>query len=223
MNTQDDATKTSKLFLVKKDDWFYVADFPNERDLEDQWRHYVASYTSLEETEGVQKQRLTPVVLARNMREIGFDPKVDAYPPLGVALDADSSNIDAQATLAATESSVGARLLARFLGARNDENLVIRIALNDYKVVWSPNTAEGFYEDAGIRQGSYEAVKEAEEVRPLRAEGIKEKYERNNKAMKELTHEAVEKANIGFRDLVDGKVTEEVEVGGEGEGMDVDE
>lgn len=218
--SQDDETKTAKIFMVKKDDWFYVDDLPSERDLEDRWRYYIASYTSLEDTEGIDKKNLRTVILSRNISALGIDPKVDIFPPFNYATDSEAQD---SATLGQGGEeggdTAGKRLLDRFLAARNDENLVLRIALNGYSRVYSPGTAEGFFQDSAMRAGGQEGIKEADETQGVREEEMKTKFEMNNSGMKDVSKEVVEKANAGWLSVVEGKEDAPME----GEGMDVDE
>lgn len=165
---------------------------------------------------------MSPFVLVRNMRSLGVDLKADGFPNINLPIDAGTITAEAPSTTDAqslTDREItGNRLLARFLGARNEENLVLRVSLTDYKIQWTPNTHEGFYGDFSIRQGGEEGVREAEEIRPMREEGIKEKFERNNAGMVGVSREEVEGKGAAWRALVEG----EVGVEGEREGMEVD-
>lgn len=219
-SSQDDEIKAARIFLVKKDDWFYVDDFPSERDLEDRWRYYIASYTSLEDTEGVDKKFLSPVILHRNVAALGIDPKVDNFPPFTYNTDSEGQDVVASGQEGEDGGDpIGKRLLNRFLATRNDENLIMRIALNSYGRVYSPGTAEGFYQDPAIRAGGQEGITEADEAQGVREEEMKTKFEMNNSGMKDVSKEVVEKANEAWMGVVEGKEAGQ----GEGEGMEVDE
>ena len=198
---------------MKKDDPFYVDEFPSAYDIEEQWRYYIASYTSLEDTEGVDKKLLTPVVLARNVHARGVDPKSDTFPPLSFSADAEGQ--DATAANGETQGpSLGDRLLSRFLAARNDERLIMRIAVNNYHPIFQPGTAEGFYEEDPQREGGGEGVKMAVEAAKERE---LEKFVARNEVTKGLSEEVVREADEVF----DKKVgTNENE--GVGESMEVD-
>ena len=228
-------TKTAKVFLVKKDDTAYSDDGPSERDLETRWRYYIASFTSLEDTDGIDKKKLTPVLLFRNLHALGADPKSERFPPLALpATDSAAEGQDAatQATSqdSGTEAGIGDRLLARFLTVKNDERLVLRIAVNNYHPIFQPGTAEGFFEDLKQREGGEEGVKEAEVCKLHREEAVKEVFVMNNTGMKGLSKEEVEKRNEEFGVLasgvekkVEGEKAKAMEMEGEGEKMEVDE
>ena len=196
-------------------------------EIESRWRYYIASYTSLEDTDGIDKKRLRPVILLRNMHALGADPKSDTFPPATLPTSDPETAPDGTTTQPSTQdpydAGLGRRLLDRFLGAKNDERLMLRIAVNSYHPLFQPGTYEGFFEDLRQREGGAEGVKEAEETRLVRDESVREGFVMNNLGMKGLSKEEVEKRNEGFSRLATGeegaKVGEGVE---EGEGMEVD-
>ena len=220
-----------KIFLVKKDS-FYADDGPSERDLENQWRYYIASYTSLEDTDGIDKKFLSPVLLFRNLHALGADPKSDRFPPLAAppaepapeGQDAAAGMTQSTSQDSGVEAAVGGRLLERFLAAKNDERLILRIAVNGYHPIFQPGTAEGFFEDMKQREGGEEGVKDAEECRHHREEAMRDGFLMNNPGMKGLSKDEVEKRNEEFTVLAEGK-ERKIEIVGdvEGEKMEVDE
>ena len=237
---QDLASKMVKIYLVKKEDPYYSDEGPSDRDLENRWRYYIANYTSLEDTSGIDKKQLSPVLLVRNIHALGADSKSERFPPLAVqASETTAENQDANTHGAASTSQetgtdsngVGERLLSRFLSAKNDERLILRIAVNNYHPIFQPGTAEGFFEDLWQREGGEEGVKMAEETRDLRKEGMIEGFLMMNAGMKGLTKEGVEGRNEGFvalkegreSNIVKGEVVEGGVVEGDGEKMEVDE
>lgn len=233
---QDQETKACKIFLVNTGDPFYADEGLSERGRENEWRRYIASYTTLEDTDRVDKRHLTPFLLQRNLYALGADLRSNAF--LSVPLpttdtetnpDGTTSTNTQPSTQVASDSggaAVGERLLARFLGAKNEEKLNIRIALS-YHMLFEPGTYEGFFEDMRQRDGGAEGVKEAEETRLLREEIMGEKFVMNNLGMKGLSREEVEKRNEGFAALASGEVKEVVGAegkggDGDGDGMEVD-
>jgi paired amphipathic helix protein Sin3a len=191
--------------------------------MEDKWRYYIASYTSLEDTEGVNKTLLSPVVLARNIHALGVDPKSDTFPPFNLTADIEGQDPTAIAQAAGQEgtlpATIGDRLLKRFLTARNDERLILRIAVNNYHPIFQPGTAEGFYEDPSERVGGEEGVKIAQDAKGWREERMEEGFVMNHKGMHDVSADVVEKANEAFAEVVDGKAGS----GEAGEKMEVDE
>ncbi|KAK3719152.1 Transcriptional regulatory protein sin3 [Vermiconidia calcicola] len=228
----DDQSKSVKIYLVKKDDEFYTDGTPSARDLEDRWRYYIASYTSLEDTEGVDKKYTTPVLLMRNVHALGATTRFDKFLQLGAPFG--DPSLEAQAVLdgtqqttsqdAASEARVKDRLLSRFLTANNDERLILRIAVNNYHPIFQPGTAEGFFEDMRQRQGGEHGVQEAEGMQYYRAEAMMDGFLMNNPGMKGLSKEEVEKRNEEFAALAEGRELSAVAAGDhDGEEMDVDE
>jgi paired amphipathic helix protein Sin3a len=218
------------MFLVKKEDPYYL-DGISALDQANRWRYYIASYTSVEDTDGVDKKALSPVLLLRNLHALGADAKSERFPAIHTSaeevLSGEGANgQESNAVIDNEGNSVGDRLLQRFLAAKNDERLIMRIAVNNYHAIFQPGTAEGFFEDLRQREGGEEGVKEAEECRIWRDETVREKFVMNNDAMKGLSKEEVEKKNAAFVEVVDGlNIQEEMEKkkgDDEGEKMEVD-
>ena len=222
-----------RIFLVRKDDPQFSAEGMSELDKENQWRYYIASYTTIGDTDGVNQETLTPVLLYKNMHAVGADPRSNRFPPLPLPLPEPAVE-GQEAPRTTTEvdiegSAVGDRLLARFLAAKNDEGLVIRIAVNNYHPLFQPGTAEGFFEDMGQREGGEEGVREAEGARSVREEGMKDGFVLNNEGMEGLSKDQVEERNANFVQLSGGDSGARAEVekreadgGVEDEKMEVD-
>lgn len=219
------------VYIVKKDDPQYTTDGAALLDQEGAWQYYLASYTSMEDTVGVDQKRINQPILMRNMRSLGADPKSERFPPLprvGAAGDAPEGlhNLPTTGDNADSgEANVGNRLLARFLTAQNEEKLVVRIAVNNYHPLFQPGTAEGFFEDMKQRQDGETGVKDAEEARGTRAESMTDGFVMMNAGMRGLSKEEVEKRNEEFeRRAGEGRVEKVLAEEEDGvEKMEVDE
>lgn len=114
------------------------------------------------------------------------------------------------------------RLLSRILAAKNDEQLILRIAVNNYHPVFQPGTAEGFHESARERTGGEEGVRAAEVCREERREAMMEAFVVNSEAMKDLSSEEVAKKDEEFARMLEGTVGGEKGDQAEGEEMQMD-
>jgi paired amphipathic helix protein Sin3a len=213
---------------VRLGDPFYTDEGLSERDREMEWRKYIASYTTFEDTEGIDKRLLTPFLLQRNLHAIGYDLKTsDSFPPaclpVPTTTEPDAAD-DTTHTAQPSTSAVGEKLLNRFLNAKNEEKLILRIALNNYHPLFQPGSYEGFFEELRERAGGKEGVEEAEEVKSYREEQVKERFVMNNDGMRDLSREEVEKRNEGFSALTKGDevLAKEDGVANAGDGMEVD-
>lgn len=237
MWVQDDERKLVRIFLWKKDDPYFSGEPHSARDLENAWRYYIASYTSIDDTEGVDRSLVSPVILFRNLHAIGADPKADNF-PLSFAASAtteatgsSSSDLEAQGgdgtiapsvenpanTTSSTSEAVGNKLLNRFLASKNSEQLTLRIAVNNYHPIFTPNTAEGFSMVRKEREGGEDGVRGVEGVEGEREGGVRERFLLMNEGMRGLSREEVEGRNGGWSGLVgDGSVAEGGKVVGEG-------
>lgn len=217
---QDDERKLVRIFLWKKDDPYFSGEPHTARDLENAWRYYIASYTSVDDTLAVDRTLLSPVVLLRNLHTIGADPKSEGFPLSfasaapehedGAADGAVASSVEP--TAPAPASAVGAKLLNRFLASKNQETLNLRVAVNNYRAVFAPNTAEAFLLPRGEREGGEKEVRDARETGVEREVGVRERFVLMNEGMKGLSREEVEGRNGRWAGL-SGEV---VEVDGEG-------
>lgn len=189
-----------RIFLWKKDDPYFSGELHSARALENAWRYYIASYSLIDDTSGVDRSLVTQAILARNVRAIGADPKADGF-PLSFNTASDSSAGDhgddnvANSVENGTSSEVGDKLLNRFLNTKNEETLTQRVAVNNYQSRFQPNTAEMFFVPMKERQGAEDDVKGAEETEGERQALVKERYLLMNEGMKGLSREEVEARN----------------------------
>lgn len=152
-------------------------------------------------TEGVSPSLLTRPVLTRSVRATGANPDSVAYPP----------------SPADGDESTNERLQRRFDNIRGKENLVMRIAVNNYQRIFQPGTEEGWIESANEREGAKDDVSEVAETHERRIDASKEKWEYDNDGMKDVSQETIEKANIEYQKLINEGAQET-----EGESMDVE-
>jgi len=231
---QEQSKQKISIYLAKKDDPAYFDDGVSPMDQENRWRAYISSYQTVDPTDGVPRERIAPPVLMRNMRAVGADPNSAHYPPsppmqptdVGSGSGADGNGVGGD--------GVADRLL---LGARNEENLIVRVAVNGYKAHFQPNTQEGWSQPMQEREGGgatsgyggvggfggvggsgRDGVRQAEEDRGTREEAVREMFVLSNKGMVGLSQVDVERANEGFARLAGERVAGE----GDGEEMDVD-
>jgi paired amphipathic helix protein Sin3a len=199
---QDQDSRHVRFYLTKKDDPTFD-DSLSAADKEHLWRYYLASYTSMAPTEGVDFLQLSRPILSRNIRASGVDPQSTTYPPSPADGDEASNQ----------------RLQRRFDNNRGKENLTMRIAVNNYVRIFQPHTEESYYEDLVEREGSGEddftAIADTHDRREEMAKGT---YARSHLHMKDFAQQDVEKLNVDF-----GRMIEEGEQGeGEPESMDVE-
>nr|OQO24622.1 hypothetical protein B0A51_09602 [Rachicladosporium sp. CCFEE 5018] len=194
----DQANPTLRFYLTKKDDPTFDAAL-SPADQEHRWRYYLASYTAFTATAGITYDTLTRPFLSRNYRASGLATSDLSAPPSP-----------------SSEEGVD-YILRRFAAARSEENLTIRITVNSYHRIFEKGTQECFFLSMGERSGAEEGSRERQEVKAWREEAVREGWELNNEAMRDVGREVVEGANDAFMKLVAGE-----EVVGEGEGMEVD-
>lgn len=156
-------------------------------DQEERWRDYIARYSSVDATGGFDERDLRTVILRRNL--------VDANGGVGGGVD----GLDEQR-------------YERFMAAKNEEGLVLRVAVENYHVYFQPGTSEGFFEEGKLREDN---VEEAVKARETRDGAVKETLLKSNEGMKDLGAEEVVKRDAEFDALVSGA---EVKV----DGMEVD-
>lgn len=202
-------------YLTKRDDPSYVAVGVSQLDQENRWRAYIASFQTVDDTDGVAREDLRLPFLYRNMRAIGADPKSTSYPPSPPPQDGDEAGTGG-------EGPTADRLAQRFLAAKNEENLVLRVAVNGYKAHFQPMTQEGWTQPMADREGGRELVEDAIDAANEREETMRDLL-MNNPGMKDLSKEEVERKNEGFAKLCE-QGREEVTTGAVGtdEAMDVD-
>ncbi|KAK4170330.1 transcriptional regulatory protein SIN3 [Cladorrhinum sp. PSN259] len=89
------------------------------------------------------------------------------------------------------------------------ENLVVRICLNSYKMVFEKGTSDCVIYSTGRRLSDEEAQEEAAKARfrrELKAERLKEKMVTNNAWMKGLSHEEVQKVKDDYLRWKEGEI-----------------
>lgn len=177
-----------QIFVSKRDDPI-ANDGLTEMDRENKWRFYIASYTSIDSTDGVDLSKVSSPFLARSMRNLPAESR-----PAGQAIPEE----DAQR--AAVEE--------RALEVKNEERLEIRIAVNHYKAFFQSNSHETWHASMRDRQRGKEGCVAAQTVFEQREEDVTEKFEMNNAGMKNLSKEDVERKNADFGKLT-GKAEDE--------------
>jgi paired amphipathic helix protein Sin3a len=197
---QDQEQRQIRFYLTKKDDPTFD-DCLSAADKEHIWRYYIASYTSLTPTEGIDFTKLNRPILNRNIRATGMNPNSITYPP----------------SPADGDDAANERIQRRFDNVRGKENLVMRIAVNNYQRIYQPSTDEGWVEIFSEREGGRDTIEEVAITHDNRNDEAKGQFERNNNAMKDTTQEVVEKANEEFRSLIAEGTTE-----GDVDSMDVE-
>ena len=178
------------------------------------------------------------MLLLRNLHAMGADPKADNFP---LSFDSGTLASVTEGTVSAdqeqgdgtiapsvenpttTETSasdaVANKLLTRFLASKNQEHLTLRIAVNNYHPIFTPNTAEAFFMPGKEREGK---VRDVEVSGQERTALVQEKFLLMNEGMRGLSREEVEGRNGGFARLAGEGEQEESAVGqGEGEGQAV--
>jgi len=192
---QDQDSHHVRFYLTKKDDPTFD-DSLSAADKEHLWRYYLASYTSMTPTEGIDFLQLSRPILSRNIRASGIDPHSTTYPPSPADGDEASNQ----------------RLQRRFDNNRGKENLVMRIAVNNYVRIFQPHTEESYYEDLVEREGSgeddFSALADTHDRREEMAKGT---YARSHVHMKDFAQQDVEKLNVDFGKMIDDAVQDEPE------------
>ncbi|EME44313.1 hypothetical protein DOTSEDRAFT_71974 [Dothistroma septosporum NZE10] len=204
---KDQFSNKVKMYLSKKDDPI-GADGLTAMDRENQWRYYIASYTSVDNTDGVDISTINYPFLPSNIKAYGADPRSEIFPP--VANDAHAQGV--------LEKS-------RILDVKNEEKLEVRVAVNNYKAQFAPSTFEAFYSRLAEREKGKEGVEAAEEVHSMREESVMDKFLMMNDGMRDVSKEDVERVNANFGVLVEtGAEAEGNDEGAadEEEGMEVD-
>lgn len=212
---QDQSKQKIELYLAKKDDASYYDDELSPMDLENHWRTYIATYETVDDTDGIKPSQLHVPFLFRNVREAGANPKSTSYPPSPPPQTGEGET--------AQGGQSGERIMHRFLAAKNEENLVIRVAVGSFKAHFQPNTQEGWFEPTPEREGSKDGVWEAEQDVQYRDESMRDTFVMNHLGMKDLSKDQVEKKNEGWRVLSENGEVREADGEGEGEQMEVDD
>lgn len=185
--------------------------------MENAWRYYIASYTSIDDTIAVDRTNIQPVILLRNLHAMGADPKADNFPlsfdsaTLASATEAATAtsdqdhgdgtvatSVDYPTANASSDAAVGNKLLNRFLANKNQETLNLRIAVNNYHPQFVKNTQEAFFMRGEEREGGEKEVRASEETEGERQGLVRERFLLMNEGMKGLSREEVEGRNAEF-------------------------
>jgi len=197
-----------------------------ELDKENAWRRYVASYTSVDPTEGVNPREVNRPMLIRNMKAMGADPDSDNFlPPGSYARDGLTTEVQSTAQTPAPDGGssldgepLAQQLLSRIDTVKNAEELTIRVAVNNYHILFQPGTSESSIQSLKQREGSEEGIKEAVEAVSVRAEAMKEMLRSKELSIEEVDTRDKEFAEISGTDqrskaeVGDSEVAERMEV-----------
>lgn len=151
INQQEHNKIKLSIYLTKKDDPYYV-DGVHPMDADNRWRAYIASYSTVDATDGVDTSSLAYPILSRNVRLAGIDPKSTSYPP-SPPLQSNESYDD-------TTLSTVSRLVNRFNAAKAEENLILRISVDAYKPVFEPKSHETWIQPIAEREGGKRGIQE---------------------------------------------------------------
>ncbi|KAK3648847.1 Transcriptional regulatory protein sin3 [Elasticomyces elasticus] len=211
----DQAKQKIAIYLARKGDPSYFDNGLSPLDIENRWRAYIASYQTVDDTDGVDREKLNMPLLLRNARAMGTDPKSVSYPPSPPLMPMDrESDVTGGGRSAATE-----RIMNRVLGAKNEENLVLRIEVNSYISKFDISTQETWVQPWTEREAGQEGVRDAGETKVVRGEEMQERFLMNHAGMRDVAKEDVERRNERFSKLINDGTTEEEQ---SGEAMDVD-
>nr|POF20010.1 transcriptional regulatory protein sin3 [Quercus suber] len=179
------------IYLAKRDDLYLVEELPMDAD--NRWRAYIASYSTVEPTDGVDTSSLANPILLRNVRLAGIDTNSTSYPP--------SPPLQSNEAYDSATSSVVERLVSRFAAAKAEENLILRISVDAYKPVFEPKSYETWIQPLAERQGGQSGIEEMQEDLQHHDETMREMYMSNNEAMVDLSKEEVAKRNEAFASM----------------------
>lgn len=141
----------------------------------ERWKYYMASFVRIEPTEGIPRASLQKPILTRNT---------------DLALPAASASSDEQST--SSTDPTGRK------DAKSSEELVLRICVNSYKMLFAKGTSDWFY---------VEKMKlPAESVVEKRTDRFTEKFEKNVAWMKGLSQEGVQAVNENFQRWIEDGV-----------------
>lgn len=170
---------------MKKDDPLYDHSL-STTDRDHRWRFYVASFNSLDPTQGVDHSKLSRALLPRNLRKAGADPRSTAQTP--------ATSGDGQDEDTAFER--------RLESINANEALVMRISVGEYKRVFDPDTADSWVFSTGANE-SAEAAGTADTTRTLRAAKM-QRLLNTSAATQALSVTDVALADTAFNDIIAG-------------------
>ena len=152
----DERTRIVGFRMAKRGEAGYADDVMGVLNRENEWRKYIASYTSLDDTEGIPHGRLEIPVLPRNMRVAGASATAGGEGknyPLSPPADGGVVNGEGEASTASQE-----RILGRLLATKSAEGLMVRVSVDEYKLFFEPSTGDGWCEPMSEREGGEEGV-----------------------------------------------------------------
>lgn len=174
---QDQLANKVRIYLTKKDDPI-GDDGLSVLDRETRWRYYIASYTSVDNTEGIDINKVSYPFLMSNIKAYGADPRSESFPP---------------AAAESFRSAIADK--SRFLDVKNEERLALRIAVNNFKPFFQAGTWESWHSSLMDRTNGEAGIEQAEEVTEYRDDTLKsvilEKYQ-------------ADKADATFAELLQG-------------------
>jgi paired amphipathic helix protein Sin3a len=143
----------------------------DEMERMERWQYYTSSYIRTEPTEGIPRHRLHKTILTRNRASADIDFEEGGVLPKPLAYQ---------------------------------EDLTLRICVNTYKMIYKPHGSEYFiYTDKPLGTNPETTVSVARErlqkFEDARSQRFKEKFEKNNAWMKNLSHDEVSKINMDFK------------------------
>ncbi|KAF2163855.1 hypothetical protein M409DRAFT_68133 [Zasmidium cellare ATCC 36951] len=163
----DPTNSKVRVYLSKRDDPI-ADDGMTESQREELWRYYIASYTSVDNTDGIEVGKVSYPFLMGNVRVFGADPRSESFPPAP----------------------------GRFIEVMNEEKLEVRIAVNNYRAFFQPETFESFH--------SKDDEDESTDWPSQRDDVVKD-ITMNNNAMVDMSKEDVESKNSNFLSVVNNE------------------
>lgn len=102
----------------------------------------------------------------------------------------------------------------------NHEGLLLRVAVNSYKLTYDKDTEDWFVHNDEIRTGGKEGIEEAARAHVKRAERFQERFVKNNKWIREASKEEVETGLSEYTTWIEGvKIDEKKPVADEDQAM----
>ncbi|KZF26100.1 hypothetical protein L228DRAFT_225794 [Xylona heveae TC161] len=105
------------------------------------------------------------------------------------------------------QSDSDTELAARYTPQETNENLVIRVCVNSYKILYEPNTTEWWYHAPKSVSENAEVSQQAERIKEKRNSRFQEKFIMNNEWMKGLSRDEVDRKNEDFNTWIRDGVT----------------
>lgn len=147
-----------RIYVSKKDDPI-GDDGLSVVDRETRWRYYIASYTSVDNTEGIDINNVSYPFLMSNIKAYGADPRSESFPP---------------AAAESFRSAIADK--SRFLDVKNEEKLNVRIAVNNFKPFFQAGTEECWFSGLEDRTNGKTGVEQSEEIAGYRDDKVKEDF-----------------------------------------------